>query len=402
MTRNGDFDEKTKEIIAKRAGYRCSFPNCNKTLVGPGNTSDGIITIGECAHIFSAVLKGPRTDGGLSNEELKRIENGIYVCRNHHKIIDSKSKENKYTSDLLTQYKNRHEFLISAELGEYMYPLNWINNIKIAGTNIRQELNINLGKVTLFTGDNSTGKSTIIEMLNSCFSQKLFPRWNQPATEFSLEVQLDNPVLSKFKSVIKNNQLTYNIRGENNPFVPYDFFVLHLRDYKGRTKINVKKSDDIKQIATILGLDRNFVKSMLETTNVNSGLKTKSLKIQTKRKTPYPVDKLIVIDKKRKIPFSFCQLSSSEQAELVLDIAISFAKEISKFKPILFLMDWVGIGICADTIIKPYIDYLQSQDAHFQSILVSANSRSQLDWNGWMMAKFKKENGIVKIIQNKK
>ncbi len=114
-----EFDDKTKEIIARRAGYKCSFPSCNKTLVGPGVENNESITIGECAHIFSAVPKGPRTDGGLSDAELKRPENGIYLCRNHHKIVDSKAKDNKYTSDLLTRYKSRHEFLISAELGEY-------------------------------------------------------------------------------------------------------------------------------------------------------------------------------------------------------------------------------------------------------------------------------------------
>lgn len=137
-----EFDDKTKEIIARRAGFKCSFPGCNKILVGPGVQYNESITIGECAHIFSAVPKGPRTDGGLSEDELKRPENGIYLCRNHHKIVDSKARDNKYTSDLLTRYKNRHEFLISAELGEYTYPLNWINHIKIEGTVFRKPFTI--------------------------------------------------------------------------------------------------------------------------------------------------------------------------------------------------------------------------------------------------------------------
>lgn len=127
--KRAEFSPATKEIIAKRAGYRCSFPGCHKVLVGPGVYNDEYITIGECAHIFSAVKKGPRSDGGLTESNLKRSENGIFLCRNHHKIVDSKSKDNRYASELLIRYKNRHEFIISSEIGEYLYPLNWINTI---------------------------------------------------------------------------------------------------------------------------------------------------------------------------------------------------------------------------------------------------------------------------------
>lgn len=167
MTGRNDFEDKVKQIIAKRAGYKCSFPGCNKSLIGPGVNSDESINLGECAHIFSAVPTGPRTDGGLTDIELKRPENGIYLCRNHHILIDRKSRDNKYTSDLLTRYKNRHEFLLSAELGEYMYPLNWINSVNTKGTIFPDTIYINLGKVTLFTGLNGTGKSTMVELLYS-------------------------------------------------------------------------------------------------------------------------------------------------------------------------------------------------------------------------------------------
>lgn len=80
---DSEFDEKTKTIIAQRAGYKCSFHSCGKTLIGPGQTNQDHINIGEVAHIYSAAKNGPRTDGGLSSDELRKSENGIYLCRTH-------------------------------------------------------------------------------------------------------------------------------------------------------------------------------------------------------------------------------------------------------------------------------------------------------------------------------
>lgn len=54
-----EFSKKIKNIIASRAGFKCSFSGCNKTLIGPGETSNDFISIAEFAHIFSASIKGP-------------------------------------------------------------------------------------------------------------------------------------------------------------------------------------------------------------------------------------------------------------------------------------------------------------------------------------------------------
>ena len=388
-----DFDDNTKEIIAKRAGFKCSFPGCNKSLVGPGTQNNEFITIGECAHIFSAAPKGPRTDGRLSKDELKRPENGILLCRNHHKIVDSKAKDNKYTSDLLTQYKNRHEFLISAEMGEYTYPLNWISYLKIEGTVFKKPIEINLGKVTLITGENGTGKSTIIEIIDSIFEQKIFSRWNKPKYKFSIEVKLDNPVLSKFIAHIENNQLFFSTNKVKQPFVPYDFFVLYLRDEKW------SNTDNIKTIADCFGLERNFVKSMLNTSGIKHGLRTKGMEIVEKRIKPYAVDKLNVdIGNGRMQSFSSC--SGTEQSSIILDIALSFATEISKYKSVLLLIDWSNIYSFDDSNIEKYFNYLQSSQAHFQTIFASHNPRPKLDWSNWTIAKMIFNNNEINVIQD--
>tara|TARA_R110002049_G_scaffold308721_1_gene513652 strand:- start:200 stop:400 length:201 start_codon:yes stop_codon:yes gene_type:complete len=63
MERAG-FVKKTKNIIALRTGYKCSFSGCNKTLIESGETSNDYMHIAEFAHIFSATAKDLGTSGG--------------------------------------------------------------------------------------------------------------------------------------------------------------------------------------------------------------------------------------------------------------------------------------------------------------------------------------------------
>src|SRR5690606_2383941 len=138
----------------------------------------------------------------------------------------------------------------------------------------------------LVTGSNGTGKSTIVEIMGSIFEQKIRSRWNKPEVNFNTEINLDNPVLSKFSAHIENNQLSFTVGKTKQPFVPYDFFVLCLN---GKIRDN---SDDLKTIANCFGLERSFVKAMLKTTGIKHGLVTRKMEIVESRTKPYPVDKL--------------------------------------------------------------------------------------------------------------
>ncbi len=89
MSKRLDFSDRTKRIIAARAGYRCSFPGCRKPTVGPGGRPEEFISTGVAAHIFSAAPGGPRGQGGLTTQDLVRPENGIWLCENHARLVDA-------------------------------------------------------------------------------------------------------------------------------------------------------------------------------------------------------------------------------------------------------------------------------------------------------------------------
>ena len=390
-----EFREPIKKIIAARAGYRCNFPGCHKTLIGPGYKNDEFITIGEYSHIFSAVKNGPRTDGGLSPAELARPENGIYLCRVHHQIVDTKSQDNKYTSDLLTLYKNRHEFQISGELGEYLYPLNWINKFKIDGTFFGQELMLNLGKVTFIYGSNGTGKSALVEIFHSIFTENVHSRWSKPNIYFDTEIGLDNPTLSNFKVNIRGEELIYIVKEKEQPFVPFPFEVFKLNE-------NVKtRKDDVGYIIETIGISRDSFFNFLKTTSLQYGLFTNEISVSSIRTSPYVVDKIHVTLKDGfKRPFG--ALSGTEKSRVILDILISYVTELSKYKSVLLLIDWSKTLSFSDGSLKPYLEFLQSSVAHFQTLFVSHRQRPDLDWTGWVIAKLSRVNKTTKVSQTER
>lgn len=101
-----NFTAATKRKLAERAGFICSFPGCGQSTIGPSDESlEATANIGEACHI-AAAASGPgarRYDDGMTSEQRRSIENGIWMCRTHAKLIDS--DENSFTPDLLHNWK---------------------------------------------------------------------------------------------------------------------------------------------------------------------------------------------------------------------------------------------------------------------------------------------------------
>ena len=98
-----DFPLRTKEILARRVGYRCSNPECCQTTSGPQEDPNKTINIGVAAHITAASTGGPRFDSTLTPDQRKSLENGIWLCQKCAKLIDS--DEARYTVEKIRRWK---------------------------------------------------------------------------------------------------------------------------------------------------------------------------------------------------------------------------------------------------------------------------------------------------------
>lgn len=111
-----DFDEKTKDILARRVGFRCSNPKCRKLTSGPQDNPQKSISIGVAAHIAAAAQGGKRYNPNQTIEQRKSIGNGLWLCQSCSKLIDS--DEARYTVELLKAWKKQAESIAIKELEE--------------------------------------------------------------------------------------------------------------------------------------------------------------------------------------------------------------------------------------------------------------------------------------------
>ena len=131
-----DFSRKTVDLIAYRAAYICSNPNCNRLTIAPSaQASDATIKIGEGAHIHDARKETIRFDSNLSDGERAEPANGIWLCASCHTEVD-KNKGRDYPAETLKTWKREHEELVLNLLQKHQSPLpilrRMVNDSKLA------------------------------------------------------------------------------------------------------------------------------------------------------------------------------------------------------------------------------------------------------------------------------
>ena len=88
-TTRDDFSQEVKRTLAIRVNYFCSNPECHAQTSGPQDDPTKVVNIGVAAHITAASAGGPRYNAALSTRERCHPENGIWLCQNCAKLIDS-------------------------------------------------------------------------------------------------------------------------------------------------------------------------------------------------------------------------------------------------------------------------------------------------------------------------
>ena len=116
--KENDFTKLTIMKLRDRVANLCSNPQCRKNTVAANlETIDNRTIIGEAAHIRAASsgAGGARFDDDMSHDERKSIDNGIWLCKNCHRMIDREPK--KYSVEILERWKAEAEEYASKNLG---------------------------------------------------------------------------------------------------------------------------------------------------------------------------------------------------------------------------------------------------------------------------------------------
>lgn len=112
-----DFSRQIIDRLAKRAGIKCSYPDCRAPTSGPSAELTGVTNTGVAAHICAASPGGPRYDENMSPEERGGILNAIWLCQSHAKLIDD--DEITYPAPLIREWKETAEHMAALEARGY-------------------------------------------------------------------------------------------------------------------------------------------------------------------------------------------------------------------------------------------------------------------------------------------
>jgi len=124
MNIRDNFSLETKRLLGSRVAFHCCYPGCSIITIGPNTTEDKkVVILGEAAHIHAAAPGGPRYLPSMTSEERKSFENGIWLCRQHAKLIDA--NYGNYSAATLQQWKKVTEaeaYRQLKELGKIKVP----------------------------------------------------------------------------------------------------------------------------------------------------------------------------------------------------------------------------------------------------------------------------------------
>jgi hypothetical protein len=111
-----DFSRPVIERLSKRAGMKCSNPECRRPTAGP-DAQGGVTNLGVAAHITAASAGGPRYDDTLTSDARSAIANGIWLCQDHAKLVDD--DELRFPASLLREWKETAEHMAALEARGY-------------------------------------------------------------------------------------------------------------------------------------------------------------------------------------------------------------------------------------------------------------------------------------------
>jgi|Go1ome_4_1110791.scaffolds.fasta_scaffold00603_2 hypothetical protein len=390
MAKRANFSQETVSIISARAAYRCSFPGCDATLIGPGGDSNLVDNIGECAHIYAAANKGPRSNHSLSKEDLQKPENGIFLCRKHHALVD-KGKGIKYPAETLMLYKQMHEHKISEELGHVSYPLLWIKKVVVLDSPIlKAGLCYDFTKSTIIEGTNGAGKSVLVEYIYAALTGECVKRMR--GTHVVLSIELSNPVWQSVTCTIDNGTVKYKVGEKELAFCPFSVDVVYLRDYDGPTK-----GDLIDWMGNQLGKDRQFVKALIEGADLSSSYVVKKVRMETVRKHPYETIRVClqkINDAEDDCHWHLEQFSGTERCSVLFDLVVGYMRSVSRYKNTLFLFDWSYINMFSGSILNHYFKVFHNSCNYFQTIVAMHTLWEGVDWSGWNLIKMTEEDNL--------
>jgi len=408
MSRDADFSGPIAAVIAGRAGFRCSFPGCDCSTIGPGKGPSDVERKGTAAHIFGASPDGPRGTGGLTADQRSSPLNGIWMCADHGRLIDNDKGKN-YPAPVLQAWKSLQESRIAKELSGIGTNFGWLESMVVTESPLfRAGSRINFGKVTLLVGNNGTGKTAICEWIAaSAGCPHLLDRWSNHGGYYNgLKYELAYLFPDHHACSIRFDGTTLRCLVDEQPAISIEHAcrVIYVRD---RIVFDNAK-DDLDLLAHLWMVNRSQIPAILGRMTRDRFGFVRQVEIRKSDVVPNTEDATPAVDAAPQVRlyaavgtnplFSFRALSGREQSEVIVSGAMALADIESRFRPTLLIIE-LGGQLLPDELLSEYSGRLADGVFHFQTILVSPSDRPKVDWSGWSIVKLEHRPPNVEINQ---
>lgn len=355
-TTRHNFTKKTKDILMLRAGGQCSHPDCNVVTIGPGAKPNDVTKNGEAAHIYSAATDGPRGQGSLTKEQLKSVSNGMWLCKNHARIIDVNSG-NGFSPEQLIAWKRMHEERVKVEQGVLSQNAAWLLKLNIKESPIfdaNQE--VYLGKTTILESkNNSVGKTAIAEWLSAASFEHSLSRWvPSKGGDIKYEIEALTPALKKLEVSI-DTKATLNIFSEGIKLAssPLSFDVTFLNS----STFKSISTSLIEDLSCALNVNLLVFEGLIEQVNKNDYKYIENLRFSISTHELYCDlgDGLVI----------YQALSSGEKAKIYVELLLAKLNLKSKSTPQLLVIEGAELS---QSDLAGFLTYVNSSATGIQTL----------------------------------
>lgn len=328
--------------------------------------------MGVACHIFSAAKNGPRGWGDKGADFISSEKNGLWCCQYHAALID-KNKGNDYSVGTLFSWKELAEARVRKQMNDNPSPLGWVESIAInkftrSGINPK----ITLSRWTLLYGNQSVGKTSLLEFSASISNSKYSKRFSGNK-ESIFEATVNYSTVDDFDKVltlsIEDNLFKRIENGQESLLPPGDLEVIYcdVSDLKSKSH-----EDHIDLMQRVLNVDEAALMSLcsIGTKTLMAG-EIKFEKGVEETEDEYSCNDSFLTRPKLKLdeePFyelhfkpkghvlnefvNYEALSTSEKARLVLDLQITKARETAKQRLTLLIVESLAINFDEENFVK--------------------------------------------------
>ena len=394
------FTEKTKRRVAGRAGFRCSFPSCDKPTIGPGARSNETAVTGKAAHIYSASPGGPRGQGTLSKDQLRSSENAIWLCSDHATYVDTNRGE-KFPPNLLLSYKALQEAKIARQQSGINASAGWFHELRLIESPIfAANARILFGKLTVIVGGNGSGKTALCEWMSGLGDPSRLRRWDHPREtdrRLHLQVTYFDPREQHARiEVAAPDSIMYYLEDKRVPFYPLKLGLVHLPQYLIRPASEDLR-DELQLVSDVLRIPTTTLRNLIPCVNQNNEGCVRNLRLVGNE------GKLMLLadhegEKKARC---FRETSDSQQGKVLIELCVAMARFSSEFLPTILMIEG-GILSFDPKNFARYAEYFMSGGHHFQTIvmLIRSPTGGSKEWSGWEFVRLVGEKTSVTIDQS--